>query len=132
MHYWEVQSHPCGLLYVHTDFDLDYFLFHLSGVLAQVSDVSINNSCDSITISWSAPFSLDVSGLDPDIWYTLLISNVTDEDHPTAVPCTDCHNLTQTHYTFNFTIDTFNFDLTIIAKNGAGDSPGYVVNNSGM
>ena len=106
--------------------------FHLSGVLDQVSDVSINNSCDSITISWSAPFSLDVSGMDPDIWYTLLISNVTDEDHPTAVLCTDCHNLTQTHYTFNFTNDTFNFDFTIIAKNGAGDSPGYVVNNSGM
>ena len=112
--------------------DYAFYKFHLSGVLDQVSDVSINNSCDSITISWNAPFSLDVSGVDPDIWYTLLISNVTDEDHPTAVPCTDCHNLTQTHYTFNVTTDAFNFDLTIIAKNGAGDSPGYVVNNSGM
>ena len=112
----------------------DYALyeFHLSGVVDQVSDVSINNSCDFITISWSAPFYLDVSGVDPDIWYTLLISNVTDEDYPTAVPCTDCHNLTQTHYTFNFTNDIFNFDLTIIAKNRVGDSPGYVVNNSGM
>ena len=112
----------------------DYALyeFHLSGAPAQVSDVSINNSCDSFTISWSAPFSLDVSEVDPDIWYSVLISNVTDEDHPTAVPCTDCHNLTQTHHTFNFTTDTFNFDLTIIAKNGAGDSPGYLVNNSGM
>ena len=114
-------------------FMTDYTLYKfMSGVLAQVSDVSINNSCDSITVSWSAPFSLDVSGEDPDIWYTVLISNVTDKDHPTAVPCTNCHNLTQTHYTFNFTNDAFNFDLTIIAKNRVGDSPGYVVNNSGM
>ena len=79
-----------------TDYALYEFL--LSGALAEVSDVIINNSCDSITISWSAPFSLDVSGVDPDIWYSVLISNVTDEDHPTAVPCTDCHKLTQTHY----------------------------------
>ena len=113
-----------------TDYALYEFI--LSGALAEVSNVIINNSCDSITISWSAPFSLDVSGVDPDIWYTLLISNVTDEDHPIAVPCADCHNLTQTHYTFNFTTDTFNFDITIIAKNGAGASHGYVVNNSGM
>ena len=60
--------------------------------------MSVENGCDPILLSWSPPFSLDVTGVDPDIWYTVLISDVTDEDNPTAIPCTDCHNLTQPHY----------------------------------
>ena len=73
---------------------------NLTGQLASVGDLTIDSSTSSFTTSWSAPFSLDVTNVDPDIWYTVLIYNVTDEN-PTTVPCIDCHNLTQTYYTFS-------------------------------
>ena len=73
-------------------------------------------------MSWTAPFSLDVTGVDPDIWYSLLIYNVTDEENPTAIPCTDCHNLTQTHYIFSpdYSSPCHKYTFTVIPYNGAG------------
>ena len=92
----------------------------LTGLLAPVGDLSIT-AC--FLLSWSPPFSLDVTGVDPDIWYTVLISNVTDEDNPTAVPCTDCHNLTQPHYTFTTANPSpcHKYSFTVIPQNGAGE-----------
>ena len=89
----------------------------VTGLLSSVSDLRAEGSSDSITISWSAPFSLL-----PDIWYSVLISNVTDENHPTAVPCTYCHSLTQTHYTFNPALPSpcHKYTFTVIPQNGVG------------
>ncbi|CAI8033360.1 hypothetical protein GBAR_LOCUS18819, partial [Geodia barretti] len=72
----------------------------IQGPLSAVGDLRATSNADSVTISWSAPFSLDVTGVDPDIWYSVLIYNVTDENNPTAILCTDCINITETHYTF--------------------------------
>ena len=38
-----------------------------------------------------------ITGVDPDIWYSLLIYNVTDEDNPTVFP-RDYELRTQTWY----------------------------------
>ena len=96
---------------------------HLPGLLAPVVNVSVENGSGSILLSWSPPFSLDVTGVHPDIWYTVLISNVTDEDNPTAVLCTDCHNLTQPHYTFTTANPSpcHKYSFTVIPQNGAGE-----------
>ena len=85
--------------------------------------MSVENGRDSILLSWSPPFSLDVTGVDPDIWYTVLISNVTDEDNPTAIPCTDCHNLTQPHYAFTTANPSpcHKYSFTVIPQNGVGE-----------
>ena len=54
-----------------------------------------------MVISWTAPFSLDMTGVDPDIWYSVLIYNVTDENNPTASSVlTILIAITETHYTF--------------------------------
>ena len=100
----------------------DIIIFY-TGILAAPNNITVQNGIRSITISWSAPFSLDVSEVDPDIWYTVLISNVTDEDNPTAVPCTDCHNLTQTHYIFSpdFPSPCHNYTFTVIPQNRVGN-----------
>ena len=102
-----------------------------TGLLSSVSDLRAESSSVSITISWSAPFSLL-----PDIWYSVLISNVTDEDHPTAVPCADCHNLTQTHYTFSSDLPSpcHNYTFTVTTRNGVGqgESSQPVVGYTGM
>ena len=92
-------------------------------MLGPVGDLRVRSTRDSILLSWSPPFSLDVTGVDPDIWYTVLISNVTDEDSPVDVPCTDCHNLTQPHYTFTPNNPGLGhaFRFIVIPQNGAGD-----------
>ena len=96
-------------------------------------DLEIVSNTSSITVSWSAPFSLDVTGVDPDIWYSLLIYNVTNEDNPRIIPCTDCTNLTVTHYTFSPDRPSpcHKYAFTVIPYNGIGhgtqsDIVGYI------
>ena len=89
-------------------------------MLASVGDLTANSDISSIIISWSAPFSLDVTGDGPDIWYTVLIYDVTD--NPTAIPCTDCTDITETHYTFtpDYLSPCHKYIFTVIPLNGAG------------
>ena len=101
------------------------FTYFLKGLLSSVGDLETYSSDSSITISWTAPFSLDVTDGDPTIYYSVLIYNVTDEDYPTVVSCTDCINITETHY--NFTPDHLSsclpchkYNFTVIPYNGAG------------
>ena len=92
------------------------------GPPSAVTNLTAISSFSSVTISWIAPWSLDVTGVDHDIWYSVLIQNVTDEDRPTDTLCTDCTNITETHYTF--TPDHLSpchvYNFTIIPANGAG------------
>ena len=92
----------------------------LTGLLPPVGDLSIT---PCFLLSWNPSFSLDVTGVDPDVWYTVLIFNMTDKDNPTAVLCTDCHNLTQPHYTFTTASPSpcHRYSLTVIPQNGAGE-----------
>ena len=47
-----------------------------------------------VVVSWRAPFTLDVIGVEFDVTYSLLISNVTDQSQPPRdVACDVCHNL---------------------------------------
>ena len=90
------------------------------GLLDPVSNVRIESDTDSIFLFWSPPYSLNVTGMNYDILYTILISNVSDE---ASVPCSDCHNLTQPHYTFTTTNPSpcHKYKFTIISLNGAGE-----------
>ena len=93
----------------------------VSGLLASVERLTASiNNISFIIISWSAPFSLDVTAVDPDIWYSVLIYNVTD--NPTAIPCTDCTDITETHYTFtpDYPSPCHKYNFTVIPLNGAG------------
>ena len=90
------------------------------GLLSPVADLATTSNASSIIISWSDPFSLNVTGVDPDIWYSVLIYNVTD--NPTAIPCTDCINITETDYTFtpDYPSPCHKYIFTVIPLNGAG------------
>ncbi|CAI8006821.1 hypothetical protein GBAR_LOCUS4919, partial [Geodia barretti] len=110
----------------------------IQGTLSAVADLRAISSTCSVTISWSAPFSLDVTGVDPDIWYSVLIYNVTDENNPTAILCTDCINITETNYTFtpDYLSPSHVYKFSVTPLNGVGQgesSPnitGYVLNLS--
>ena len=87
-----------------------------TGLLASVEHLKTINITRSIIVSWSAPLNLC------DIRYTVLIYNVTHKDNHTAIPCTDCHNLTQTHYIFSpdYPSPCHQYTFTVIPFNGAG------------
>ena len=111
-------------------FFLLLMVFCVSGPVSAVGDLFIAESTTSLTISWTPPFSLDVTVVDPDIWYSVFIYNVTDENNPTAILCTNCTNITETHYTFtpDYLTPCHVYKLSVIPFNGAGqgESSPYV------
>ena len=100
----------------------------LLGVLSAVRDLRATRDGISVIISWSPPFSLI-----PDVWYSVFIYNVTDENNPTAILCTDCTNITETHYTFtpDYLSPCHVYNLSVVPLNGAGhgDIATFVVGN---
>ena len=74
---------------------------------------------------WTAPFSLDVTDVDADIWYSVLIFNV----ETTAVSCFECTNITETHYTFtlDYPSPCHKYNFTIVPLNGAGEGPSSAI-----
>ena len=97
-----------------------------TGPLSAVAGLRAISSTNSVTISWSAPFSLDVTGVDPDIWYSVLIYNVTDENNPTII---FNFNVTTTRYSFSFHCPQ-KYLISVVAFNdvGLGTSDGSVSN----
>ena len=116
--------------------EIDFSLF-LTGPLTSVLNLETDSGGSSINVSWEAPFTLDVTDEDPGIWYSVLIYNVTDEENPTAVPCTNCRNLTQTHYIFSpdYPSPCHKYTFAIIPHNGVGEGEtsenvtGYSINS---
>ena len=93
-----------------------------AGPLGSVVDLETNSNASSINVSWTAPFSLDVTDVDPDTWYSILIYNVTD-DNLTAIPCADCNNFAETHYIFtpDHSSPCHKYNFTVIPQNGVGN-----------
>jgi hypothetical protein len=64
-----------------------------------------------------APFSLNVSDREPDIWYSVFLKNKTGQ---TQISCSNCTNISETNY--NFTLDQCHeYTITIVPVNGAGE-----------
>ena len=100
------------------------FKNEILGPLSAVGDLRATSDASSVTISWSSPFSLDMTGVDPDIWYSVFIYNVTDENNPTAILCI---NIIETSYTF--TPECFNtYNISVVPFNcvGEGESSGNI------
>ena len=79
-----------------------------------------------VVVSWRAPFTLDVTGVEFDVTYSLVISNVTDQSQPPRyVACDVCHNLTLPQFTFSppHPLPGHSFTFTVTPLNGAGRGP---------
>ena len=94
-----------------------------SGPLSAVTDLETISSTNSVVLSWNAPWSLNVTGFEHDIWYSVVIQNVTDEDNPTDILCTKCTNITETQFIFTPEYPSPNdvYNFTVIPVNGAGE-----------
>ena len=81
---------------------------------------------DIVRLTWTPPFSLDITGVDPDIWYHVEVYNVT------AVRRVPLTNLTVYKPEFNFTVpdpspcDQFEFRVTPVNVVGNGTSSDLV------
>ena len=94
-----------------------------AGLLDAVSNLRSQSLVGVIHLTWDAPFSLDITGVDPDIWYHVEI-NVTD-DLLSMYFISTVVNIPE----FNFTMDDYNgtnasvvyaFRVTPINDAGAG------------
>ena len=94
--------------------------------------MEVTYGATSVIISWTPPFSLDVTDVDPDVRYSVLVYNVTDENNSTDILCTNCINITETHYTFtpDYLSPCHLYLFSVIPFNGAGQgesSPNFTV-----
>ena len=97
-----------------------------TGPPGAVSEMRVVANVSHVAVSWRAPFTLDVTGVEFDVTYSLLISNVTDETQPGRdVACDICHNLTTHQFTFSppHPLPGHSFNFTITPQNGAGTGP---------
>ena len=84
-------------------------LKYIIGKLATVSNLSRGSS----TIFWTPPFSLDLTGIDPDIVYCVEVYNITCGRRDLVI--SDC-NVTESFYTSDNVHDGFLYNITVIPR----------------
>ena len=113
-----------------------FFFIFLVGPPSSVGGLEINVNGSSISISWTPPFSLDVTGVDPDVNYSVFIYSMTNETVPVTYP--DCANIADTLCVF--TPDyvrpchkyMYIFDVTPYNGAGQGESSQNVTGNKSV
>ena len=104
-------------------------ILQTQGLLGSVVDLSVQNDTHSIVISWRPPYSLNVTGVKHDIWYTVLVANLTEARNWESDTYMYVENTTNTWY--NFTVSNFNpgdiFKFTIIPFNKLGYGNGSFI-----
>ena len=93
----------------------------LPGLLAPPFNLSISERNDSYQIlSWDAPFTLDITNLDPDITYRVC-NNVTNAT---------CVNITHTTYTLPIMDELVEYSVTACNPVGCSDAVTILVYNT--
>ena len=98
-----------------------YLAAHIysAGLPDAVTNLKTKSLGQVIHLTWDAPFSLDITGVDPDIWYhvDITVGNVPFNTY-------DDINIPE----FNFTVDDYNgtntrviYEFRVTPINGAGN-----------
>ena len=84
------------------------------GLLKSVNNLKIESLGQVVHLTWDAPFSLDITGVDPDIWYRV---DITVDD----IPLNKYDDIDTTE--FNFTVDDISlmYEFQVTPINGAGN-----------
>ena len=85
--------------------------------IGPVGSIQINISKEAITLTWTAPYAVDNTALNDDIWYTILICKMLNSS---SVQCRNL-NTTETHYIFrsDFLSPCQNYTFRVIPYNGS-------------
>ena len=102
-----------------------------SGPVSKVVDLRVRSNASSVIVSWTPPFSLDVTDVHPDVWYSVLIYNMTDENSTTVNLCTDC---IETNYTFTHEYFSHShvYNISVVPLNGAGEGQSSTITIGGI
>jgi len=96
--------------------------------LAAVSYLKIYPQQTSILLTWTPPFSLDITGVDPDLWYCVEVFNVT------AGRTLFTTNCSVYEPEFEFTVPNPSpcdkFEFRVIPVNGAGNGNVTTINGT--
>ena len=57
------------------------------GLLAAVGNLTVHSQRSSILLTWIPPFSLDITGVDPDVWYCVEVYNISQRRTPLTTNC---------------------------------------------
>jgi len=93
----------------------------IQGLLPSVGNLTAISGQSSILLTWIPPFSLDITGVDPDIKYCVEVYNTTSANS-TIDPIANYSVLLPN---FNFTLDPpnpcYEFEFRVIPINGVGN-----------
>ena len=101
------------------------FVLFFAGKLAAVSNLTCANLTDAICLTWKAPPTLDITGVDPDVSYIVSVYAVADSSGSSHLT----HNFSVCTPEFNFTMDYPNtstsviYEFRVTPRNGAGNGP---------
>ena len=73
--------------YLPTALLLQTMNFHFIGFLAAVRNLTVHSQWSSILLIWTPPFSLDITGVDPDFWYCVKVYNISEGRAPLSTNC---------------------------------------------
>ena len=106
-------------------FNSAYYHDIFVGKPAAVSNLTSANLTGIICLTWEGPFTLDITGVDPDILYNISVVAVADSND--SPPLTG--NFSVDAPEFNFTMDypgtstSVIYEFRVIPRNGAGEGP---------
>ena len=89
------------------------------GLLDAVGDPRINLVDGTLCLSWTPPFTLDIAGVDPDLYYIIEITSSVDAENPLTVSCNDCSS--EYKFTVNNSSPCESFTFIVVPVNGAGN-----------
>ena len=58
-----------------------------SGLPAAVGNLTVHFRQSSILLTWTPPFSLDITGVGPDLWYCVEVYNISQGRAPLTTNC---------------------------------------------
>ena len=104
----------------------------MTGLLSAVGSLMMTVQNSTISLNWTAPFTLDIAGVDPDITYCVSVVNSTSS----STLHSQC-GITEAGFSFSIPPDsachnyTFTFTVTPVNAVGNGTSSMYYHNLQG-
>ena len=89
------------------------------GLLATVGDTQINLVDGTLCLSWTPPFTLDITNVDPDLYYIIEITSTANTENPLTISCDDCSS--EYKFTVNNSSPCDSFTFIVVPVNGAGN-----------
>ena len=89
------------------------------GLLDAVGDPQVNLVNGSLCLSWTPPFTLDITNVERDLYYIIEITSTADAETPSTISCNNCSS--EYKFTVSNSSPCESFTFIVIPVNGAGN-----------